>query len=201
MKYVIYLHGFGSSPIISEKAQLLQVAIASKPNIDFFSPNLTDYGYYPKEVIRKLQQDIKKLIDSDFSDKSSRNDVFLVGSSLGGYFSIYLSEYFNLKTVLINPAIRPYSFHQYKGSHKDVTSGEVFEISDAHFKQLREIEVMAIGHPKNFFLLLKEDDEMLNYREALTKFSDSAYLLQPSGGHAFRDFDKVIDKIFNFFNI
>ncbi len=34
-------------------------------------------------------------------------DISLVGSSLGGFYSIYLSNKFNLKAILINPAVNP----------------------------------------------------------------------------------------------
>lgn len=34
-------------------------------------------------------------------------DIFLIGISLGGFYSTYLSEKYNLKAVVINPLIYP----------------------------------------------------------------------------------------------
>jgi predicted esterase YcpF (UPF0227 family) len=35
-------------------------------------------------------------------------DINLVGSSLGGFYSLYLSNKYNLKAILINPSITPH---------------------------------------------------------------------------------------------
>ena len=85
----IIIHGFGSAGK-GGKAMLFRDYFKSigKPCM---APSLS---YVPELAMDTLEQLVH-----------SYDDVTLVGSSLGGYYAIYLAEKYGLKAVLINPAV------------------------------------------------------------------------------------------------
>ena len=84
----IYIHGFGGSGE-GVKAKLFREYFKDKKE-GFIAPSLS---YIPELVIKTLEELIE----------SYNSDVTLIGSSLGGYYAIYLSQKYSLKTVLLNP--------------------------------------------------------------------------------------------------
>jgi uncharacterized protein len=95
MAALLYLHGFLSSPS-SFKAQQAQVWLAAKhPEIDYHCPQLSPY---PAETQQLLEQLVQSLLPQP---------VYLMGSSLGGFWATGLAEKYNLRALLINPAVNP----------------------------------------------------------------------------------------------
>ena len=88
---IFYIHGFRSSGL-ANKAKLLQEGFEN-----VYSPSLPVSADL---AIHLLENTIKFM-------KPFYN-ITLVGSSLGGYYSIYLANKHNLKAVLVNPSIYPY---------------------------------------------------------------------------------------------
>ncbi|MEM9243369.1 MAG: YqiA/YcfP family alpha/beta fold hydrolase [Pseudomonadota bacterium] len=186
MKHLIYLHGFKSSPS-SHKAVCLQKAIENRSDVIFSAPQL--HGE-PQVVLQQLLDNLSHL----------RNDnIYLIGSSLGGYFATYLSEQFNFPATLVNPAINPYDFDTLIGEHTHPETGESFAVTAAHLQQFRQFDVKTITQPRNFLLLLKTGDEVLDYRLALEKFPQAKHIIQSGGNHIFENFDQMIPDIFDFF--
>ena len=89
---IIYIHGFASSGFGSKPQKFKEyfedeIMTLSLPTI----PNL---------AIDTLEQIIEAFLNKE-------EDVFLVGSSLGGFYALYLANKYDLKAVLINPAVNP----------------------------------------------------------------------------------------------
>ena len=82
---IIYIHGFGSSGEAS-KAKLFRKYFKSIGE-NFISPSLS---YVPTLAIKTLEELIE----------SYHEDVYLIGSSLGGYYSTYLSQKKEVKKVV-----------------------------------------------------------------------------------------------------
>jgi predicted esterase YcpF (UPF0227 family) len=178
---VIYIHGFGSSSL-SKKAQTLKsrfgnrIVIPSLPNI-------------PKLSIETL----KEIIESSIRF----GDVYLVGASLGGYYALYLQKLYNLRAVVINPAVKPYirlsealpsGINYYDGSRYDWRE-----------EYLRDLKEMSIGTDfSKTLLLLQSGDEVLDYREALQLLRGAELYLEEGGDHSFRGFEKHLDRVENF---
>lgn len=96
MATLLYIHGFNSSPL-SEKANNLKQWLAEHyPQINMVVPQLPNYP-----------QEAANLLDGILAEHQHEK-VGLVGSSLGGYFSIYFSERYQIPAVLVNPAVRPF---------------------------------------------------------------------------------------------
>ncbi len=186
--YLIYLHGFNSSPL-SKKALQTTAYFESLGIADrLFVPEL---AYEPAQAMK----DLRALVSAP-----RQLPVVLCGSSLGGYYASCLAEDYNLKAVLINPAVRPYLlWEKHLGENHNYYTGEAYQVTPAHIEQLRQMERDPISRPGNFLLLAQTGDEVLDYRDALEKYKNSARIIQQGGDHSFCNYQHMLPVIMNFF--
>ncbi len=180
---IIYIHGFGSSGH-GGKATLFREYFED----EVIAPSLS---YVPSLAIDTLEQIIEMLLNNG-------QNVGLVGSSLGGYYSIYLANKYDLKAVLINPAVYPYKTLDKVGMAMNYYDGTSFEITEEHIKQLKSFEVEVIENQENFITLLQTDDEVLDYTEAEEKLSGSELVIEEGGNHSFENIESYFRKIGSF---
>ena len=179
---IIYIHGFGSSGY-GGKAREFYDYFKSK-NIPFIAPSLS---YVPELAISTLRELVE-----------SYDDVSLIGSSLGGYYAMYLSERYGLKTVLINPAMksaktlkRAITKQGYAHNYYD---GSSFEWNEKHIQMLQRYEVKKLTD-ENYFLLLQKGDDVLDYKEAVAKLPKAKLILEEGGTHPFEGIERYFDTI------
>lgn len=180
---ILYLHGFASSAL-SKKADIVREYF--KDNV--ICPNLS---HIPALALDTAEQIINLLL------KRGEN-VSLMGSSAGGYLSIYLANKYNLKAVLINPAIYPYKLTDFVGLVKCYYDGSSFECTQEHIEFMQDYEVASVKNQKNFMLLLQKGDELLDYHEAVEKFHDAKIILEEGGSHSFDGFEHKMGEIEKF---
>jgi len=122
---ILYIHGFASSSK-SNKVTLM------RNNFDDVSS--IDLNIEPKIAIKQLEKFIKKNI--------KKSDITLIGSSLGGFYALYLSNKYSLKAVLINPSIYPYkTLKIYKNQDiKNHLSGKISKFKKRYLVNLKIIE-------------------------------------------------------------
>ncbi len=182
---IIYIHGFGSSGE-GVKAKLFRQYFKDK-GISFIAPSLS---YIPELAIKTLEELIE----------SCGGKVKLIGSSLGGYYSIYLSHKYDLKATLINPSIYPYkTLPKALGNAPSFHDESSFTWMQFHINSLKNYEIVS---PKedNFMLLVQKGDETLDYKEALTKLTKANLVIEEGGSHGFEDIEKHFEKIKIFLN-
>lgn len=184
---LIYLHGFNSSPA-SHKATMLREFMTSLGRADeFVCPELS---HWPNEAIAQAEKII---------GEHAGENITLIGSSLGGFYAIYLAEKHQLKAVLVNPAVKPFaSLDAYLGAQKNIYSGKTYEFTRAHIAQLLALDVAAITRPERYLLLTQTGDEVLDYREAVKKLEGARQIVIQGGDHGFRNFDAYLDTILSF---
>jgi len=188
---IVYLHGFRSSPR-SVKAQAMIRAVAALPTHERPTLAVPDLGDRPAAAIRKV-------LDIVAHERGPGAPLAFIGSSLGGYYATHLAERFGARAVMINPAIRPYEdLAPYKGTQTNMYTGEAFEVTDAHFDELRALAVPRITHPERCFLLAQSGDEVLDYREAVAYYGGAWQYVQGGGDHAFQGFEAQIPAILRF---
>ncbi len=190
MTTIVYLHGFRSSPA-SAKAQHLQRIVdampaASRPLLHV--PTLTDR---PAVAIANVADWIAQNADLV--------DLTFIGSSLGGYYATHLAERFGARAALINPTTRPYDdLAAWRGVQTNLYTGESFEVTDAHFAELRALAVPRITHPERYFLLVETGDEVLDYRLAVAFYGGAWQYVRGGGDHSFQDFAAQVPAILRF---
>jgi len=185
---VLYLHGFLSSPQSLKAQQTLAYCLEIGLEENIAIPQM---NHGPAETIAALHA----LID--------RNDVgnlVLMGSSLGGYYATYLSEFYQAPAVLINPAVRPYELWESRlGENRNYHSDEVHVVTRAHIEELRQIDVPVLSKPKNFKVFLQTGDQTLDYRRAQEKFGPDQCVVHENGSHSYDDFEHELPVMFDFF--
>jgi len=183
---VIYIHGFGSSGRGGKALQLR--AYFKSQNIPCVAPSLS---YVPELAIDTLEQLIE----------SCDEEVTLIGSSLGGFYSIYLAEKYGLKAVLINPAVdsaktlkRVLALGDRQKNYYDNTH---FDWTTEHVDMLLSYRVNEVKNG-NYFLLLQTGDEVLDYKEALAKLPNARTVVEEGGTHPFEGIERHFESVEKF---
>lgn len=182
---ILYLHGFTSGPQ-SHKARAL-------------GARMRDRGLGERFVCPQLPASPREAI-ALATGLIARHDVSaVVGSSLGGFYATYLAETFDIKAVLVNPAVVAHlSLQDHVGPQRWLYSGETFEFTHEHIEQLRAIDVPLLSRPQRFWLLVEEGDETLDYRHAVARYAGARQTVLPGGNHSFTRWNDYLDSIIDF---
>jgi len=182
---IIYIHGFGSSGLGGKSSQFR--AYFKKQNIPFIAPSLS---YIPNLAIQTLEE----LIES-YQEK-----VTLIGSSLGGYYTLYLSQKYQLKAVLINPSITPYTtLNPYVGDAPSFYDDSSFTWTSTHIESLKKYQTQ-VKYQKNFMLMLQKGDETLAYQKAVDFLPLAKHIIEENGNHSFQGIERYFEEIERFLN-
>lgn len=182
MAALIYIHGFLSSPRSIKAVQVDQWLAANRPDIGFHCPFLPAY---PAQAQAILEQLVESLLPQP---------VYLMGSSLGGFWATWLAEKYDLRAVLINPAVKPsmllpeylnVTLHNY---HTDDT----YVLTQTHMAEIRAVDTPTLTRPDNYWLMVQTGDETLDYRLAVAKYQACKQLVEEGGDHGFTDFERHI---------
>jgi len=187
----LYLHGFKSSPD-SHKAQLTQ-AFFAKYDVaqNLHIPQL------PPEPGKAM--DDAQFLYEQLIDEVGAENVLVIGSSLGGYYASYLVEHFGGRAALINPAVKPYELlRDYLGVNKNYHNDETFIVTEDYIEELRAIDVAPLRFPRHHLLLLKTQDETLDYRQAVSKYRNGPSFIEYGGDHSYQDYNLRLPSIMNF---
>ena len=180
---ILYIHGWNSYKD-ARKAVLLKDEINSNKNFEVDSITLKSH---PKEAIQQLSNYIE--------DHKEQRKVHLIGSSLGGYYATFLSEKYNLKAAMINPAVWAYKiFKNDMGSNENLNTGEKYFIDDLWVQSLKDIFIENIT-VKNYLVLLQTGDQTLNYKFAKQYFEGSNIIVDEGGSHSFENLELKIPEM------
>jgi len=181
---IIYIHGFGSSGQ-ANKAKIFREYFKSI-NQNFIAPSLS---YVPNLAISTLEE----IIDS------YNEEIYLIGSSLGGYYATYLSLNEKVKKiVLINPAVIPsHTLQKSVGDAINFYDNSSYKWNKEHLNMLHTYNTTKIEKNK-FMVLLQKGDKVLNYKDAINKYDGSTLILEDGGDHGFKGIQNHFEDILNF---
>jgi predicted esterase YcpF (UPF0227 family) len=182
MASLLYIHGFLSSPL-SYKAQQTQAWLATKyPEIDYYCPQLSPY---PQQTQLLLEGLVESLL---------AQPVYLMGSSLGGFWATWLAEKYNLRALLVNPAVRPQEFmpKYLEMDLKSYHTEDVYYLQPHHIDEIKQVDVQP-QRLYNYWLLVQTGDETLDYRQSVEKYAGCKQTIEAGGDHAFQGFDRYLD--------
>ena len=179
---IIYIHGFGGSGEGNKATILRKILYAD----GFIAPSLPTN---PALAIATLCELIKTL--------SKYEKVMLIGSSLGGFYALHLAFKYQLKAVLINPAVHPdetLSCALGISGGKNFYDESRFEWNESHLQTLKSFMPIKVNQ-KDILLLLQKGDEVLDYSEAATLLQGCEQIVEEGGDHSFRAIERYVECI------
>lgn len=182
---ILYLHGFNSAPA-SLKARSLYAHLTARGLADRFRcPTLP---HRPSEAAA--------VIEAAIAD--CRGRPTLVGSSLGGFYATHFAERFDLRAVLINPAITPHvGLEAFLGTQQNLYTGATFELTRADLEGWRRLAVPRVD-PERYLLLLETGDEVLDWRDAARKYEGARTVIRDGGDHTLQSFGEHLPRVLRF---
>ena len=185
--YVIYLHGFLSSPQSDKAQQAIRycrdMGMSDRIEVPALHPG-------PSRAAAQVQG----LIDRRQPD----HHVALIGSSL----ATCLAQRNGLRAALINPAVHPQEYwHNYFGEHRNYHTGQVHQVTEQDVLDLADLDPPVLSRPENFLLLVQTGDEVLDYRRAVARYRGATQVVQQGGDHSFRNFPELLPMVFDFLAI
>jgi predicted esterase YcpF (UPF0227 family) len=194
-KKILYIHGFNSSSLSVKAEQTRHYFLKNFPKINFYCPQLISN---PKGAINQLEEIIQS--------SQTNSSWYIMGSSLGGYFASYLSEKYNVPSVLVNPAIKPFELlEDYLGEQVNPYTGEVYQVTRDHMVELKAIEPKQprfdTQQKNNYLVMVQTDDEVLNYQDAVEKYQYCRLVVEQGGDHSFVNFEQHLPAIADFFQL
>lgn len=84
MKRILFLHGLESSNVCDKTNFLRRRCILNAPSINYSSPS--------------LEEDLMYIVESF-------KPGLIIGSSMGGYVGMMLANYYNIDSIVFNPAL------------------------------------------------------------------------------------------------
>jgi predicted esterase YcpF (UPF0227 family) len=193
---VIYIHGFASGPGL--KAELMKNAF---PNSEIVAPQLT--GHVEEDLVT-----LKKLV---FQYTKYGNQIHIVGTSLGGFYTLCIAASLDIKKVenppkfyVINPSFSP---HETLLRHKDkevpnYKIGPAITLIDFDFGALKSNKDYMMknfpgGIDLNVFIGTQDEvlvfDEFLEFLETVPGLMTNMHYSEQN--HRFANIDSVIKSL------
>lgn len=187
---LVYLHGFRSSPR-SSKAVMTEEAIKKISNnsnpIEWYCPQLLAS---PKESMEMVTK---------YIDNSSADNLVVVGSSLGGFYTNYLAEKYGSKAVVLNPAVRAArELAPHVGMMTAYDSDEPFDFRPEYINELMDLQVENITNPSRYFLIAAKGDELLDWREMVDFYPEAKQLVLEGSDHGISNYAEHLPKVIDF---
>lgn len=188
---LLYIHGFNSSPLSHKANVMKEYCQQHRPDIKVVVPQLP---CFPQQAAEYLLNIIEQHKD-DYQ-------IGLIGSSLGGYLSMWLNRQFGFKAVVVNPAVKPYELlADYLGEQENPYTHQRYVLESVHIDELKALDTPIIKQAKDFWLLQQTEDEVLDYRQAVEKFSGAKQTVEEGGDHSFVNFERYPQQIIKFLQL
>ncbi|RRJ82336.1 YqiA/YcfP family alpha/beta fold hydrolase [Aestuariirhabdus litorea] len=195
---LLYIHGFNSSASSVKGRQLQQDLEQRAFDCELWLPDLP---HWPAEAVKLMFTRLRPLV--------GQRPLALIGSSLGGYYGTWLRERLlaeaapgtRIPLVLINPGVRPFEYWEsYLGEQQNLYTGERYELTMDHIRQLALLDVEGPSAPDDCLLLVQTGDETLDYRRAVKRYAGCRQRVEEGGSHGFDGFEATLPEIYRFFH-
>ena len=187
---ILYLHGFRSSPNSRKAKHLSALMRARGLAADWLCPQLPASPRAAAEIALAAAQlePVEKLS--------------IIGSSLGGYYATWLAEKIGCRTVLLNPAIRPYNdLKAHLGRQPVYFSDASIDMKPEYLDELRALEVARITRPERYFLLAATGDQVIDWRTMVEKYAGCRQHVIEGSDHEISDFARYAAEVLAFCGI
>ncbi len=187
---LVYLHGFRSSPR-SSKAVMTGEAIKALSSIDH------SYEWYCPQLLASPKQSMQMV--TSHIDQSNADQIIVIGSSLGGFYTNYLAEKYQCKGIALNPAVyAARELEPHVGMMTEYDSDKPFDFKAEYIDELRTLQVEKISEPRRYFLIAAKGDELLDWKEMVAFYSGAKQLVLEGSDHGIADYADHLLKVLEF---
>lgn len=196
MTSLLYIHGFLSSPLSAKAQKMQQWLKQHRTDITYYCPQLPPHP----EQCAVILDDLITSIISEGSGQGN-NPIYLMGSSLGGFWATWLAERYRLRAVLINPAV---NFEALIPQYVNVEltnyhSTDTYRLDEKDVNDFLSYQAGKLATVSNYWLLAQTGDETLDYRLAVERYKGCPQTIESGGSHSFQNFEKFIPQTLDFF--
>ena len=187
MPTLLYLHGFNSSSQSKKALQTQHWLAVNAPEVEFICPDLPPFADQAFAIIESVVKACK--------DKK----IVVIGISMGGFYATCLIERYNMLGVLINPAVSPArGLNSWIGENKNYITGEKWVFEKHHVIEFDVLDPLVIRQSHNYMVLLQTADEILDYRDAQTRYQGARFVIEEGGDHSFMHYEQHLPDIYEF---
>jgi predicted esterase YcpF (UPF0227 family) len=192
--HLLYLHGFRSSPQSIKARKMAEIVQNQHPDVTWWCPLLPAS---PRQAMAMIRSGVSTW---------PRQQMAIIGSSLGGFYAAVLARQLGCRVVLLNPAVYPArDLARHIGEHPawhDPSQKIFFEAT--HIQELTDLEALIPIDPSqspSSLAVIAKGDEVLDWREMRAKHASGQVRLLEGGDHALSDFDAVLPEILEFLHL
>jgi hypothetical protein len=182
---------------MSAKAQSMRQWLEQhRPDITYYCPQLSPHPKACAAVLDALVASINRA-----PSEENRQPIYLVGSSLGGFWATWLAERYSLRAVLINPAVDINKLipNYLNVALKNYHHADTYQLDEADLNAYLSFQMGTLANLENYWLLAQTGDETLDYRSAEKRYQGCYQTIEDGGDHGFQNFEKFIPQIVNFY--
>lgn len=129
-------------------------------------------------------------------------DIAFLGTSLGGFWALWLSKMFECKRIIINPSLDPQStLTKYIGLNKNCYTNDIMMLTANNILDYNDYYDKS---DLSTLLLLDEDDELFDAHDTVKHFAqlgNTRIEIFPNGNHAFQHIKESLPFIKHFLDI
>lgn len=195
---IILLHGFNSAP--GQKAEDITAFLEEHHLLDDYQLIAPQLSYEPQKAIRAINRLIRQ---------HKWGKVYVIGTSLGGFYANYFRAKFrddeNVIVHAINPSWNPSStlLRELNQDLENYKTKEKWVFNSDYLAQLEEFETFIANHLKqyqgsNYSVHLANSDELLDFGDMLDYLKEhqvSHQLYHYDTDHRFGEIRKVMGVI------
>ena len=134
-----------------------------------------------------------------YIDQTHADNLVIIGSSLGGFYTNYLAEKYQCKGIALNPAVyAARELEPHVGMMTAYDSEEPFDFKAEYVDELRALQVNSIADPRRYFLIAAKGDELLDWKEMVAFYSGAKQLVLEGSDHGIADYADHLPAVIDF---
>ena len=187
MATLLYVHGYNSSSQSKKALQTKHWIASNAPDVSFICPDLPPFADRAMTILKSIVK------------TRSFGEIGLIGSSMGGFFATCLAEKYDLRAVLINPAVSPArGLGSWLGENINYVTGDKWLLKPKHIEEFKNMDPSKIKRLGNYLVFVQTGDEVLDYQDAETRYTGSNVIVEQGGNHAFTGYGQKLNDIYKF---
>jgi len=186
--HLLYLHGFRSSPNSFKARVLAQWVQSHQPSVQWVCPQLPASPQQAIALALSLTQGWPQATSA------------IVGSSLGGFYAQWLARTLGMRSILLNPAVRPArDLASQIGTHPAWHDpGQQVHFQGEFVDDLLQLEASLPPARTDSLAIIAKGDEVLDWQEMLQACKQGPMVLLEGSDHGISDFESHLSEVISF---